>query len=249
MSGNVFSQTNFFGKPGLVRIPKPSFNEDRDNVLFNFSYMPREYSVNNFMNRRSEELFYSLNLRPINWLSVNLVITRPINVPRIGIGDRHLDFQFYVLNQKRYGINLSMIFSPATTSSFIDHNSVFISREIKLSKTLSFEPVFGYGLKVNYRKPTKLMRYEDDGYQWIKKSEFGNYYLSGFFGGININVKDKLFLSAEYDTQYINLSSSVTLFKKLNLKAMYLDFTQLTGQVSYTIFLDKSLKRNVKFHE
>jgi len=245
----TYSQINFLGKSGLVRIPKPSFIDKRDNIQFQLSYLPVDYAINNFMNRKSNEFFYSVHLKPLSWLSVNFVLTRPTEIPRIGIGDRHLDFQFFILDQSKYGINLSAIVSPALAASFIDHNSIFISRSIAINKSFNIEPVFGYGLKVNFRKPPIKAKFDDMGYQWIAKSEFGNYYLSGFFGGLQINVKNLLFLSAEYDTQYINLGTSFTILKKIGVQLNYLNFNALTGQVSYKIYLDKSLKRDMKLYE
>ncbi len=242
-------QVNFLGKPGLVRIPKPSFIDKRDNIQFQVAYLPVEYAINNFMNRKSNEFFYSVQLRPLSWVAVNFVLTRPVDVPRIGIGDRHLDLQFFILNQKKYGINLSVILSPALAASFIDHNSIVISRNIAISNSISIEPVLGYGLEVNFREPPKKANLDDMGYQWIAKSEFGNYYLSGFFGGLQLNLKDRVFVSAEYDTQYINLGASAIIFKKIGLQVNYFDLKAISGQIFYKIYLDKSLKRNMKAYE
>jgi hypothetical protein len=246
---NTYGQINFLGKPGLVKIPKPSFIDKRDNVQFQVSYLPVEYAINNFMNRKSNEFFYSVQLRPLSWVSVNFVITRPTDIPRIGIGDRHLDFQFFILNQEKYGINLSAIFSPALAASFIDHNSIFISRIMNINNLITIEPVLGYGLEVNFREPPKRLNFDNMGYQWIDKSVFGNYYLSGFFGGLQVNLKDKVFLSAEYDTQYINVGASAIIFKKIGLQVNYFDLKALSGQISYRVYLDKSLKRNMKSYE
>ena len=206
-----FSQVNFLGKPGLVRIPKALANESRDNISFQVAHMPYTYGINNFMNTRAEELFYSAQIQPLKWVSVNFVLTRPVDIPRIGVGDRHLDLQFFVLNQKKYGVNFSLIFSPMFGSSFIDHNSLIVGRKFTLSKGFSIEPTAGYGLESVYRRPFKKFNYENDNLQWIPKSVFGNYYLSGFFGGVQFTLFDALYLSAEYDSQYFNAGASVLL--------------------------------------
>lgn len=246
---NAYGQINFLGKPGLVRIPKPSSIDKRDNIQFQVAYLPVEYAINNFMNRKSNEFFYSVQLRPLSWVSVNFVITRPTDIPRIGIGDRHLDLQFFILNQKKYGINLSAILSPPLAASFIDHNSIVISRNIAISNSISVEPVLGYGLEVHLQELPKKANIYDMGYQWIAKSERGNYYLSGFFGGLQVNLEDKVFLAAEYDTQYINVGASAIIFKKIGLQVNYFDLKALSGQISYRVYLDKSLKRNMKAYE
>lgn len=243
-----YGQVNFLGKPGLVRIPKPSYIDKRDNIQFQLSYIPVDYAINNFMGRKSDEFLYSVQLMPLRWVSVNFVLTRPADIPRIGIGDRHLDFQFFILNQKKYGVNFSAIFSPALAASFIDHNSIFISRSMNISNSISIEPVLGYGLEVNYREPLKNANLDDMGYQWIDKSEFGNYYLSGFFGGLQVNLKDKVFFSAEYDTQYINLGTSAIIFKNIGLQVNYFNLKVISGQISYKVYLDRSLQRNRKGH-
>ena len=246
---SAFGQVNFLGKPGLVRIPKPSFIDKRDNIQFQVAYLPVEYAVNNWMGRKSNQFFYSVQLRPLSWVAVSFVLTRTIDVPRIGIGDRHLDLQFFILNQKKYGINLSAILSPPLAASFIDHNSIFISRTMNINNSISIEPVLGYGLEVNFREPPKNLNLDNMGYQWIDKSVLGNYYLSGFFGGLQVNLEDKVFLAAEYDTQYINFGASAIIFKKIGLQVNYFDLKALSGQISYRVYLDKSLKRNMKAYE
>ena len=241
-----FSQVNFLGKPGLVRIPKAMANESRDNISFQVSRMPYAYGINNFMNKRAEEFFYSAQIQPLKWVSVNFILTRPVDVPRIGIGDRHLDLQFFVLNQAKYGVNVSMIFSPMMGASFIDHNSLIVGRKFSFAKGFSMEPTVGYGLKSVYRKPFGFSYYENDDRQWIPKSKFGNYYLSGFFGGVQFTLFDALYLSAEYDSQYINVGASVLLLKKIGLQVNLLDGKEFTGSFSYKVFLDKPKKFNPK---
>ena len=244
-----FAQYNILGKPGLVKIPKPSFNEDRESLFFQVAYLPEEYFINNFMRKSSNELFYSVQLNATSWISINFVLTRPTDIPRIGIGDRHLDLQLFLMKQEKHGVNLSVILSPPLAASFIDHNSVFISRVFSISETIKVEPILGYGLKSNFRKPPENFNYENSGYQWIPKSEFGNYYLSGIFGGLQANYKERVFFSAEYDSKFINISSSITLFKKFFINANLMDFNMLSGQVGYKIFLDKSLKSNFKNYD
>lgn len=244
-----FAQYNILGKPGLVKIPKPTLNEDKENISFQVAYLPESYSINNFMRKSSNELFYSVKLNVTTWLLINFVLTRPTDIPRIGIGDRHLDLQLFLLMQEKHGINLSAILSPPLSASFIDHNSVFISRVFSISEAIKLEPILGYGLKSNFRKPPEYFNYENSGYQWILKSEFGNYYLSGVFGGLQLNYKKKVFFSAEYDSKYINISSSITLFKRFFISANIIDFDALSGQIGYKVFLDKSLKSNFKNYD
>lgn len=236
------SQVNFLGKPGLVRIPKAVINESRETISFQVAHMPYAYGINNFMNRRAEEIFYSAQIQPLKWVAVNFVLTRPVDVPRIGIGDRHLDLQFFVLNQARYGVNVSLILSPMMGSSYIDHNSLIVGRKFSLSKGFSIEPTVGYGLESVFRRPLIKFKYENDNRQWIRKSVFGNYYLSGFFGGVQFTLFDALYLSAEYDSQYFNVGASVLLLKKIGLQVNLLDGEEFTGSFSYKVFLDKPKK-------
>ncbi|MDG1277489.1 MAG: hypothetical protein P8O16_09430 [Algoriphagus sp.] len=244
-----FAQYNILGKPGLVKIPRPTLNEARENISFQLAYLPESYSINNFMGKSSNELFYSVKLNVTNWLLINFVLTRPTDIPRIGIGDRHLDLQLFLLKQEKHVVNLSVILSPPLAASFIDHNSIFISRVFSISETIKLEPILGYGFTSNFRKPPENFNYENSGYQWIPKSEFGNYYLSGVFGGLQANYKEKVFLSAEYDSKFINISSSITLFKRFFINANLMDFNALSGQVGYKVFLDKSLKSNFKSYD
>ena len=200
------------------------------------------------MGKRAAEVFYTAQVQPLPWVSLNLVLTRPIDIPRIGVGDRHLDLQFYILKQSKHGINASFIFSPALGSSFIDHNSILVSRKLEFSKSVSLETTAGYGLESVFKKPLKYFNYPDSGFQWIPKSEFGNYYLSGFFGGVQVNFSDIFFLSAEYDSKYINLGASLLLFKKLGLQISYLNMHAVTGSLSYKVFLDRPRRFNLKYY-
>lgn len=244
----ALSQLNFLGKPGLIRIPKPTANESRDNISFQFSYMPFDYGINNFMRKKAAETYYSAQITPLPWVALNMVLTRPLDIPRIGIGDRHFDLQLFLLKQSRHGINASLIISPALGSSFIDHNSILIGRKLKISKSIAVETTAGYGLESVFRKPLDYFNYPDSGFQWIPKSEFGNFYLSGFFGGIQINISDAVFLSAEYDSNYFNLGGSLLLYKKLGLQVSYLDLKEVTGSVSYKVFLDRPRRFNLKYY-
>lgn len=242
----VFSQVNFMGKPGYTLIPSARKIEGRESLNFSFSYLPIDYSINNFMGISAQELFYTVQLQPTNWLSVNFVLTRPIDVPRIGIGDRHLDLQFFILRQKKYGINLSAIISPLTNASFIEHNAIILGRSFQLSSAFSIDITSGYSLKQSFRKPFEDFNFDDLGYQWIDKSLFGNEFLYGFFYGMQLSYKNIIFFSSEYDSKYFNFSTSALVFKKLNINLALLDFREPTAFLSYRIFLDKSRIKAIK---
>ena len=244
-----FAQYNILGKPGLVKIPKPTLSADRDYFKLQLAYLPERYSINNFMNKKDDELFYSFQFLPVSWLSVNFVLTRPLNIPRIGIGDRHLDLQFFPLRQEKHGINLAVIFSPMSGSSFIDHNSLIISRIINLGGSVNVEPIIGYGLTSVFRKPLENMDYPIGVRTWIPKTEFGNNYLNGVFGGVQLNIKEKFFLSGEYDSQYLNIAASAMIAKRISLQLAYIDMNQLSGYVSYRWFLDNPRSKALKIYE
>ncbi len=243
---SVKAQRNFLGKPGLIRIPSASYSEVRDNVFFQVSRMPIEYRINNFMNKPAEEMFYTAQIQPLPWVGVNFVLTRPVEIPRIGIGDRHLDLQFFVLNEKKHGLDLSLIVSPMLGSSFIDHNSVIISKKFIISSDFKLQGTVGYGLESVYKKPLNRFKFEDNGLQWIPKSMFGNFYLSGFFAGSQLTFREKVFFSAEFDSQYFNFSGSVLLFEKLGVQVSFLDIVYPTASVNYKVFLDKPKKIKYK---
>lgn len=245
-SKEAFPQVNFLGKPGYIRIPSAKMIEGRESLNFTLSYLPIDYSINNFMFRSADELFYTAQIQPTKWLSVNFVLTRLIDVPKIGIGDRHLDLQFFILNQEKHGINLSAIISPPTNASFIEHNALILGRSFQLSPSFGVDFTAGYSLKYSFRKPFDDFNFVDTGYQWIDKSLFGNRYLYGFFYGLQFNVKDVVFFSSEFDSEYYNFSLSTLLFKKLNLHLSLLDFQEPAASISYRIFLDKSRIKELK---
>lgn len=240
LNSELVAQVNILGKPGLIRIPSARKITGRESINFSFGYLPKTYSINNFMFQSADELFYASQIQPTDWLSINFVLTRLIDVPRIGIGDRHLDFQFFILNEENHLINLSAIISPSTNASFIEHNALIMGRNVKFSPSFSLDLTGGYALKYSYRKPFANFNFSDTGYQWIDKSIFGNEYLYGFFYGLQLNYRDVLYLSSEYDSEYYNFSLSTLLFNKLNIHIALLDFQVPTAFFSYRVFLDKS---------
>ena len=104
------------------------------------------------------------------------------------------------------------------------------------------ESTIVFGFKSVQRRPFGYAVYENKGPQWIRKSKIGNYYLSGFFGGVQFKFSDALYFSAEYDSQYFNLGAGVVLIKKIGLQVYLLDIEEFSGSFSYKVFLDKPKK-------
>jgi len=248
-SYSSYAQYNILGKPGLVLTPKPALENHEEGLFLGYSYLPKDFALNNFVRKRDDEDYYVANLDFIKRVKVNLAITQLRNTARTGIGDRHIDVQVALLYQKKWLPNVSLIVSPTIKgSNSLTHNLIVMSRYWDLGKRFRAEFSGGYGLPVIYMKPYKNWKFPSENYQWIDKSRIGNNYLSGFFGGMLLSYNDLIWLAAEHDSQYINLSASVLIKKSIFLRGSYLGLEAFTYGFGYKFNLS-STPNVVKKHE
>lgn len=250
--GTATAQVNFMGKPGMGIIPKPDSGESKEKIWVGYSRIPKMYAKNNFMNRLSDENYFFIGFNATDWLRVNAVLTRPQGIERIGIGDRHLDLQFRLLKEKGILPNVSVTLTPLIGSSnFIEHNTLILSKNFLINSKFKIEPVIGYGLKKMFTKPIEGRGLSTEKYGWFDRKAYGNEYLYGFFGGIQASFDETFFISAEYDSKYLNFTAGTFIKKRIFLQATYMDLNQLSITLSYRIKIvgpPYDIKRYAKKH-
>ena len=249
-TGSATAQVNFMGKPGMGIIPKPDDGLSEKKIWLGYSRLPQLYAKNNFMNRLSDENYFFLGFNATEWLRINAVLTRPERIERIGIGDRHLDLQFRLLKETETLPNVSLTVTPFIGgSNFMEHNSLMISKTLALTTKLKFEPVVGYGLKKMFTKPIEGRGLPTEKYGWFDRKSYGNEYLYGLFGGLQATYDEWLYISAEYDSKYLNFTAGALIKKRIFLQATYMNFDQLAITFGYRIQLDRAphdIKRYAK---
>lgn len=233
-------------------IPKPDDGLSEMKIWLGYSRLPQAYAKNNFMNRLSDENYFFLGFNVTDWLRVNAVLTRPEGIEKIGIGDRHLDLQFRLFKETKKLPNISLTITPFIGgSNFMEHNTLMMSKTVKLAAKLKLEPVVGYGLKKMFTKPIEGRGLPSDKFGWYDRKAYGNKYLYGFFGGIQATYNEWLSVSAEYDSEYLNFTAGALIKKRILFQATYLNIDQLALTLGYRIILDgqpHDIKRYAKKH-
>jgi len=204
MSGQLSAQVNVLGKPGYVMTPNAFWEKERELSL-SFSYVPQAYAINYFMNDYHTENIYGVGVGLTDFMEVYLNITRVRErAGDIGVGDRHLGFRFRLLTEEKRGISAVLIVSaPLGTNQHINHDALILEKTVELSTTLRLRASVGYALPVVFAIPTRADN-TSLSFQ-VKSKEAENIrYLSGVFGGLSLNWKEKAGLSMEHDGHTLN---------------------------------------------
>ncbi|MDO9554925.1 YjbH domain-containing protein [Rhodonellum sp.] len=237
-SKHVQAQFNFLGKPGLVMTPKPGISDEKEYFYLGTSYVPKKFALNNFVRRIDEEDYFVGNLDFASRVRINAVLTRPRNIDRIGIGDRHLDVQVDLIYQRGWLPNVGVVITPEFNgSASLNHNAILLSRYFDLSKDFRLEFSGGYGLPVVFMKPFRGLGLDETKFQWVDKALLGNHYLNDFFGGVQLSAWNSLWITAEYDGRFYNASASVLLFKSLHFQTRLLGLEAFSYGFGYRFLL------------
>jgi hypothetical protein len=251
----IHAQTNLSGKPGLMYIPSATETED-GTLRFGYNYNPIKYGLR--YNGKNPERILFANLTLFKRLDVNLNFLQGIDTKdrkiKDALGDRQLDLRYLVLKETAKRPSLAIVLSsPFTIDAAMMTQAVVATKNITLSPNFSLGITAGYGSPYYvYRKVGNLQNYNIlSGYKWQKKSEdkYKNNYLSGPFGGFNLNFRKTVGLMVEYDANNINVGLYGHLFKCWTVQAGVINADQITFGTSYSISLLKPSKRLAKLHE
>ena len=203
------------GIPGYVRIPTANFMEDK-TIFFGISFLPKQY-LDNYLNNKynAATIFTSITFLP--FLEVDFRLTKPLNLPKDNkyTVDRMPSVRFRLLKEKKW--YPSVVIGIHDFGNAINFRSSYLvcSKKIYLIHTyLNIKNTIGYGT------------------QWFNSNAHD---FVGFFGGISVNCKKIKWLDImiEYDSQRINIGSSVLFFKNIKLLVGLQGGDALTGSISY----------------
>lgn len=251
------AQVNVSGKPGLIYIPSARILED-GTFQANYTYNPIRYALKfnrdyvntvgaKYATLNSENIF-SANLTILPRLDLNVNILRPngyVPLQVRGIGDRQIDVRYVALTERRHRPSVAFIVStPFGYDNALITTAVAATKNININRLLTVELTAGFGSPY----------YIDRGGSGNNFDIFSNYriqnknilqapYLSGFFGGGVLRIKNKTGLMVEWDSQHLNFGGYATLFNRWTVQAGLLNFDQVTLGTSYAVSLRRLPKR------
>lgn len=204
ISGKLPAQVNVLGKPGYIMTPNARWEQESE-IILSFSYIPQAYAINYFMGAYHTENIYGVGVGLTDFMEVYLNITRvEERAADIGVGDRHLGFRFRLLSEKKHRISAVLIVSaPLGTNQFLNHDALILEKTGELSPTLHFRLTGGYALPFVLAIPTGA---DDQSISFLLKSKKQENirYLTGVFGGLSLDWKEKAGLSFEHDGHTLN---------------------------------------------
>ncbi|ARK12571.1 YjbH domain-containing protein [Fibrella sp. ES10-3-2-2] len=244
------AQMNISGKPGLIYIPSAELTQD-GTFSIGYNFNPASYAFR-FNRKNSESIAYvNLTLLPRLEVTINLLNPNgPINYGARGIGDRQVDLKYGLIseNEKRPSIAAIMSAPFGIDNSLITY-ALVATKHLPISRSITAGVTVGMGSPYSiYRAEVRNDQNSDifSGYTWKDKRTLPYHYLSGPFGGVNLNLARKGGLMVEWDSQHLNIGAYTTLFRHLTLQAGLLNGQQLTLGTSYTTNLlhpDRSDRR------
>jgi hypothetical protein len=248
----LWAQVNVSGKPGLMYIPTAEVLED-GTFSAGCTYNPSNYTFR--YNKTNSESIYFVNLVVLPRLEVNINLLRPNGIaPRgsanfavEGIGDRQIDVKYVVLTEKAKRPSVAVIVSaPFGIDNSLITNALVATKHVSLTKSITAAFTVGMGSPYSlYRADVKNDQDSDifSGYTLKDKRDRPYYYLSGPFGGVNLNFAKKGGLMVEWDSQHLNVGAYALLFKHWTVQAGLLNGDQLTVGTSYALHLLRLPKR------
>jgi hypothetical protein len=224
----AFGQVNLLGKPGLVYTPHP-FIPSADRFVSTVTYSPRKAAINYFVADYSEEVMVSgyLPLTDRVFLGINLTYLPQLS-ERVGIGDRHVDINWLVVEENEgWRPSLMLILTPPfAASSFLSQDLLVAGKSFAIGSA-------ELAVSAGYASPFFFF---DGGY--IRKEEMGISYLIGAFGGIVFRPIPSIGFLAEMDGRRTNLAANYTYKDKLSLKVNWFEVRTLGVQVAATFPLN-----------
>lgn len=240
---NANAQT-ILGNTGLLNSPTADMQES-GTFICGATYLPKSF-LDSFHNY--ETGMYYFNLTPLSWVEVTFRET-------LAKGRQHIYREDGTLNE-----NGQMVYGGKTGYYFQDRSYTVRLRPLRekegkwwpsvvigsndpwsdnggsfyscvygvVTKHLGIKGIGNFGFTAGYAKPI----HENDDY-----GEWKAY--KGVFGGVGYTPAfwDKMMISAEYDTQGVNIGANVQLFNHWNIYACERDFKKVSFGMSYQFLL------------
>jgi hypothetical protein len=218
-SQNFLAQVNIMGKQGFINTPSAIWLEERP-ISFSMANLPGEYSQ--FKNELTDVYFYNARASLTSFFEINLTIAhRPERAKNntLGIGDRHLDFRFCLIKERKYFPALVLgLTPPGSAAPFLSHDYLVITKTINSGIGM-------FTLSTGYGSPYVLIKNENSSafldFNLVKKSNTNLKadYLAGIFAGLSYEPFSYGGVMLEYDSNTINGGAYLKPRKWLNLQA------------------------------
>lgn len=198
------AQHNVLGKPGYIFTPSGDWSE-QPQARVGLAFIPQQYAINHYMGRFADELMYHATADITPFLRVTLNMTYLPDVPRIGIGDRHIDFSLRLLRERTdsWLPDVSLFFSlPQVNSAadYLGHQALVLTKSHALDPHWTLSGSVGYGSPFFYlTRESRDANREPIGPGLVRKERINNFYLSGLFGAAKLRYRDWGGLLLEHD--------------------------------------------------
>ncbi|MGY6522242.1 MAG: hypothetical protein ACXIUD_10955 [Mongoliitalea sp.] len=213
------AQHNVLGKPGYIFTPKGQWSEGPTASMGVVS-IPQAHAINHFMLRFANELMYHAAVDVTPFLRVNLNMTYLPQVPRIGIGDRHLDFSLRLLKEREdsWRPDVSLFFTLPQFNSFADylsHHAIVLTKTRELGSGWKLGGSVGYGLPVYWVGTEGTDKNREPLLPgFARKERINNFYLTGIFGALQWSYENLGGLMLEHDGRGVHAGAFANLWKE-----------------------------------
>ena len=234
----VSAQVNVLGKPGHILTPSAQWDTLRQ-VGVTFAFLPDNYAINNFIkDHRGPEQIYGVRFPITKFLEINLNFTRKPKIPdRIGVGDRHIDLRVHLVKERKIFPSLVLVVTPPEgVGTFLSQDFIVATKNLSVGDMGRLRFSGGYASPYFYQ----YSRIYDNRRGFRKKSEMGNYYLSGFFGSFQWQPWEFIGVMVEHDSQRVNSGVFVQWKERIFLQGNLYGNRELGATTSVRFPLDFS---------
>jgi hypothetical protein len=239
--GRIYAQRNISGKMGFINIPDANTNTTTGDLFVGYIFNPAKYGIAQ-QGVLSEQVLYT-DLALSSRLNVTFLLLqgREDGKRRIkeGIGDRQFDLRYQILKEKKNQPALVLIMSnPFSISAAFGSQAIVAGKTYQLHKKISCNLALGYGSSYYIMRSERNLNNNDilNKFMLIKKSEdiYKSDYLTGFFGGVKIDLIKKTGILLEWDSHKLNTGAYVKLNNSLTIQVAALKMDAFTYGLAYT---------------
>ncbi|HEX2201815.1 MAG TPA: YjbH domain-containing protein [Longimicrobium sp.] len=201
------------GTTGLVTIPTARMAEDR-TLLVGAHLVDRRHHNSPYGDNAAVVEFATLGFLP--FVEVGLRLTRVVDAPNQGLGDRMVSVRLRVLEEGAY--------RPAVVVGAHDlvGTRIYHSTYVVASKEVARVPVLG-----------SVGAHLGHGGRWTSLKVEGRQF-DGTFGGVSVAPRPWVTLLAEHDAERLNAGVRLRLLRRITLLGALHDLKDLSGGVGYT---------------
>lgn len=259
MSTDLLAQHNVLGKPGYIFTPKGQWSE-RPMASMGVVTIPQAHAINHFMGRFANELMYHATVDVTPFLRINLNMTYLPQVPRIGIGDRHLDFSLRLLKEKEdtWRPDVSVFFTLPQLNSpadYLSHQAIVLTKNRKIHDSWEITGSLGYGVPVFWVGVEGTDKNREPLLPgFARKERINNLYLTGLFGALQMSYQNLGGFMLEHDGRGMHAGAFANLWKeRISLQLNAYGLRHLGAGIHLNVPLDvkpRELRRlKTKAHE